>query len=427
MPPITLKDRAWLLPQGGDYQWHAKSRGACVWPFKRCPPRSGAGAGATGCAGGLPVIWGPGHTPGKLTINGDLTLGPNSRLNLEIAGLTTPGVDYDRLDVTGTVTLGGTLRVSDINGFTPGGSDKIMPITAGSITGKFDSTNAQVNYSNTSLTVAALPSPLVQLLNISTRMRVLSGENVLIAGFIITGNDPKKVIIRGIGPSLTDIGVQGALSNPMLELHQGPATLATNDNWKTKSNGTSQQAEIEAATIPPTNDMESALVATLNPGAYTAILAGSGGETGIGLVEVYDLAQAADSQIANISTRGFVDTNDNVMIGGIIAGPNNGLPSRILIRAIGPSLQNAGVATPVGNPTLELRDVNGGLLASDDDWKMRSDGSSQQAEIEFTTVPPINDLESAVVPSVTPGNYTAIVRGKNNSTGVGLVEVYNLQ
>jgi hypothetical protein len=258
------------------------------------------------------------------------------------------------------------------------------------------------------------------LLNISTRMRVLTGEQVLIGGFIITGTDPKNVIIRGIGPSLNGVGV--TLVDPTLELHQGGTTLTTNDNWKINDqSGQSQQAEIEATTIPPSNDLESAILTTLSPGAYTAILAGKNGGTGVGVVEVYDLAHAANSQLANISTRGFVDTGDNVMIGGFIVG--GGTPN-VIVLALGPSVPVEGA---LADPTLELHDVNGATIATNDNWKINDQtGLSQQAAIEATTVPPTNDLESALVQTLTPGNYTAIVRGKNNTTGVGLVAAYNL-
>jgi hypothetical protein len=269
--------------------------------------------------------------------------------------------------------------------------------------------------------------PTLRLLNISTRMRVLTGEQVLIAGFIITGTDPKTVIIRGIGPSLNGVGV--TLSDPTLELHQGSTTVATNDNWKTRSDGTSQQAEIEATTIPPTNDLESAILMTLSPGAYTAILSGKNGGTGVGLVEVYDLAPAANSQLANISTRGFVDTGDNVMIGGLIVGGGSmGGNARVLVRAIGPSLSNSGVQGALQDPTLELHDGNGTTTATNDNWKINEQTQqSQEAEVRATMLPPSNDLESAIVTTLSPGPYTAIVRGKNHSTGIGLVEVYNLQ
>jgi hypothetical protein len=267
--------------------------------------------------------------------------------------------------------------------------------------------------------------PAPQLLNISTRAHVLTNEQVLIAGFIINGTDPKKVMIRGIGPSLNGVGV--TLSDPTLELHQGNTTLTTNDNWKTKSDGTNQQAEIEATTIPPANDLESAIVMTLSPGTYSAILAGKNGGTGVGVVEVYDLGQAANSRLGNISTRGFVDTGDNVMIGGlIVAGGNVGASAKVLVRAIGPSLGSSGVQGPLQDPTLELHNASGTTVASNDNWKTKPDGNSQQAEIEATTLAPTNDLESALVQTLPPGNYTAIVRGKNNTTGVGLIETYNL-
>jgi hypothetical protein len=273
--------------------------------------------------------------------------------------------------------------------------------------------------------VRVAPPPL-SLLNISTRARVLTNERVLIAGFIISGTDPKRVILRGIGPSLNS--VSGVLSDPVLELHQGNTTLATNDDWKTRSDGTSQQAEVEATTIPPTNDLESAIVTTLNPGSYTAVLAGKNGGTGIGVVEVYDLAQAANSQLANISTRGFVDTNDNVMIGGlIVGGANADGKATVLVRALGPSLVSSGIQGALADPTLELHDSNGGTLATNDNWKINDQTQqSQESAIRATTIPPSNDLESAIVVTLSPGPYTAVVRGKNASTGVALVEVYNL-
>jgi hypothetical protein len=272
-----------------------------------------------------------------------------------------------------------------------------------------------------------LVTPVSQLLNISTRMRVLTADNVLIGGFIITGCDAKKVIIRGIGPSLNGVGV--TLSDPTLELHQGSTTLATNDNWKINDQtGQSQEADIRATTIPPTNDLESAIVMTLSPGAYTAILAGKTGGTGVGVVEVYDLAQAANSRLANISTRGFVDTGNNVMIGGLIVGNGSGGMAQVLVRALGPSLSGAGVTGALSDPTLELHDASGATLATNDNWKINDQtGQSQEADIRATTIPPTNDLESALVATLAPGNYTAIVRGKNNTTGVGLVEVYNIQ
>ncbi len=246
--------------------------------------------------------------------------------------------------------------------------------------------------------------------NISTRLRVETGDNVLIGGFIVTGTQPKRVILRAIGPSLP---LPGKLANPTLELVGPSGTIASNDNWRS-----SQEAEIIASTVPPTNDLESAIVATLpaNNIAYTAIVRGANGGTGVGLVEVYDLDSSVNSQLANISTRGFVQTGDNVMIGGIILVGNS--PRKVIVRAIGPSLPVTGKLT---DPTLELVDQNGALLAQNDNWR-----TSQEAEIIATTVPPANDLESAVVVTLSPSPHTAIVRGKNGTTGVGLVEVFAL-
>jgi hypothetical protein len=258
-------------------------------------------------------------------------------------------------------------------------------------------------------------------LNISTRLEVQTGEHVLIGGFIVTGTDPKRVIIRGIGPSLADVGVQGALADPILELHQPDGTVITNDNWKINDQTQqSQEAEIRATTIPPKDDLESALVATLAPGAYTVILAGKNQTTGIGVVEVYDLAQSANSKLANISSRGFVASGDNVMIGGFIVGAGNG-GAKVIVRAIGPSLTQSGVSSALPDPTLELHDGNGVQIGSNDNWK-----ENRQA-IEATGLPPSNDFESALVAILPSGAYTAIVAGKGGNSGVALVEVYNLR
>jgi hypothetical protein len=248
--------------------------------------------------------------------------------------------------------------------------------------------------------------------NISTRLRVESGDNVLIGGFIVTGTQRKTILLRAIAPSLP---VTGALANPLLELHNGTgATIFTNDNWKA-----TQRSEIEATTIPPTNDLESAIVASLpaSNSRYTAIVRGVNGGTGVALVEAYDLDRSADSKLANISTRGLVQTGENVMIGGFIVLDGN---QKVIVRAIGPSLPVAGA---LQDPTLELHNSNGAVLQSNDNWKI----GGQQAEIIATTVPPTNDRESAVVRTLAPGNYTAVVRGVNNTIGVALVEVFALQ
>jgi hypothetical protein len=255
-----------------------------------------------------------------------------------------------------------------------------------------------------------------RMVNISTRADVLSADSVAIGGFIVTGTVPKKVIIRGIGPSLSGSGVNGALADPTLELNHSGTVLATNDNWRE-----TQESEIQATGIPPTNDLESAIVRTLDPGSYTAVLRGKNNGTGVGLVEVYDLEASADARLANISTRAVVEAGDNVLIGGIIGGGNGAQP-KVLIRAIGPSLTASGVPNALQDPLLELHDNNGALIASNDDWQ-----SDHQAEIEATGVAPTNIHESAILATLLPTNYTAIVKGVNNSAGVALVEVYHLQ
>ena len=253
-----------------------------------------------------------------------------------------------------------------------------------------------------------------QLLNIATRLNAQTGEKVGIGGFIITGNAPKKVILRGIGSSL--VGLTPLLADPTLELH-GPdgSLIRANDNWKD-----SQQTAIEDSTIAPTDDLEAAIVATLAPGSYTAILSGKNGTSGIGVVEMYDLDTASDSQLANISTRGFVQTDGNVMIGGFIFG-NGGDAESVLIRALGPSL--SAVSNSLTDPVLDVYDSEGTLVISDDNWQ---DDAGQAALIRGTGAEPTQPLESALVTILAPGSYTAIVSGKNGGTGVGLVEIYHL-
>jgi uncharacterized delta-60 repeat protein len=254
-------------------------------------------------------------------------------------------------------------------------------------------------------------------LNISTRMRVETGENVLIGGFIITGNTPKKVIIRGMGPSLSALGVPGALENPTLELRgAGAVLLASNDDWRQ-----TQETEIQNSGLAPQNNLESAIIATLAPGQYTAIVAGNGGTTGAGLLEIYDLSPASDSELANISTRGLVQTGNDVMIGGFILGNSSGV-TRVVIRALGPSLTALGISGALQDPTLDLFDGNGAKVQSNDNWK-----DTHQAEIQATGIPPGHDKESAIVAYLPAGNHTAVVSGKGGTTGVGLVEVYNVK
>ncbi|HSH39568.1 MAG TPA: hypothetical protein VK993_12355 [Chthoniobacterales bacterium] len=263
----------------------------------------------------------------------------------------------------------------------------------------------------------AVTTGSTQLLNISTRAQVQQGDNVLIGGFIIGGTDQKRVLLRAIGPSLGDNGVQGALQNPTLELFRGTSSIASNDNWKD-----SQRPEIEETGIPPSHDAESAIVRTLGPGNYTAVVRGVNNDSGVALVEAYDVNQAAASRLLNISTRAVVQTQQNALIGGVIVGGSAGSTGQVLIRAIGPSLVAAGITNALQDPTLELLDGNGSSIAANDDWRQ-----TQQSEIAATGLQPSDNRESAILRSLSPGNYTAIVRGKSESSGVGLVEVYKLE
>jgi hypothetical protein len=454
----------------------------------------------------------PGNSPGVLTIEGSYEQDAGGGYSAEIGGTNAGG--FDQISVTGAATLGGSLSVRLVNGFTPTVGQTFRIVNAASVSGAFasisepsqagisltsDATGVivmitsvvagapfissattahaapgapfsyQITATNnpTSFGATNLPAGLTvnnstglisgtpanagtlivpinannaagsgqadliievtgavatptQLLNIATRMRVQTGENVLIGGFIITGTDPKRVIIRGIGPSLAQFFTD-ALADPTLELYQGNTLLVMNDNWKIRADGSSQQAEIEATGIPPTNDLESAIVQTLTPASYTAILRGKNNTTGIGVVEAYDLDQAANSKLANISTRGFVDTGDNVMIGGLIIGPAGGGSATVVVRAIGPSLSNFGISGALQDPTLDLVDSNGVVIRSNDNWR-----DSQEAEIIATGLQPSDDRESALIQMPAPGSYTAIVRGVGGTTGVGLVEVYLL-
>jgi hypothetical protein len=252
--------------------------------------------------------------------------------------------------------------------------------------------------------------PTRNLLNISTRGRVEAGENAMIGGFIVQGPDLKKLLIRGIGPSLP---LTGALSDPILDLYDSSGKLmASNDNW------TSKRLDIIGSQLAPSSEREAAILMTLQAGAYTTVIRDVNGQPGLALVEVYDL-DPKDSLLANISTRGKVETADNVMIGGFIIGGAD--PTQMLVRAIGPSLAANGVAQPLADPVLELHDGNGDLISTNDDWR-----STQQSDITATGLAPASDNESAILVTLDPGSYTAIVRGQNSTTGVALVEVYDL-
>ncbi len=259
-------------------------------------------------------------------------------------------------------------------------------------------------------------TPPGKAVNLATRVFVDTGERVAIAGFIVTGTVSKKVLIRGIGPSLAANGVPTPLANPTLTLFDGAGNVVmTNDDWKNSPDA----AEIMSTGIAPKNDFESAIIASLAPGNYSASLAGKNAGIGNGLVEVYDLASGSSSTLGNVSTRGFVGAGDNAMIGGFIIG--SGDNPIVVLRALGPTLSAAGVANPLLDPTIELHDQNGAVIAFNDNWK---DGQSQS--VIATQLAPGDDREAVIVAFTPPGNYTAVVRGKADTTGVALVEAYRL-
>ena len=325
------------------------------------------------------------------------------------SGATHDPANDQQIDATGAFgdTTSRVYNLGDVNAASAG--------TTGS-SFEMDSFGAVMRFISTPN--APAPAPPHTLLNSATRMRVGSGDDVLIGGFIIRGGS-KKVILRAIGPSLANAGVPGTLADPTLELH-GPAgeLIASNDNWVTSP----QKQAISDSGIAPSDDREAAIVATLAEGSYTAVVAGVGGSTGVGLVEIYDLDQSAAGRLLNLATRGRVEGGDNVMIAGLIIGGTEN--TRVIVRALGPSLATLNPPVPgaLPDPLLELRDSQANLLESNDDWV----NSPHKQEITDSTLAPPNDKESAVIGALPPGNYTAIVRGVNGATGIGLVELYDL-
>ena len=311
----------------------------------------------------------------------------------------------------GQMSAAATFNITDVAEPTPTPSATPTPTATATATPTPSAT------ASPSPTATPAGTPTARPVNISTRARVETGDGVLIAGTIITGNEPKRVMIRAIGPSLTDEGIADALQDPVLQLYGANGALITeNDNWKD-----SQQAEIEATPLEPTDDRESAIIATLDPNAYTAVVTGRNGTSGVALAEIYDLNRAADSRLANISTRGRVGTGESVIIGGFMLGGSSEDGS-VTVRGLGPSLATAGIANTLADPTLELRDANGTLVLANDNWQ---DDPAQAAEISATGIPPQNALESAITATLPPGDYTAILAGNNGTSGVGLVEIYD--
>jgi hypothetical protein len=356
---------------------------------------------------------------------------------LRIGGVTAPFTDVFRVKVDGATVQsitepsvaepGYTLHSVNLSAYADGNPHTILfqyDTPSGGGTANFSVDDITLDLV-CALSVPTLTAPRTQLANISTRIMVGRGDDVLIGGFIVTGTQAKKVMLRAIGPSLTPFGISGALADPTLEFHgNGGALIASNDNWQTTQIGgtitSSQVSEIQNSGLAPTSAMESAVIATVAPGAYTAILRGKNDTTGVAVVEAYDLAPMVDAKLANISTRGFVQTGNDILIGGLIVAGNG--PATTVVRALGPSLGQAGIANPLQDPTLELHDGNGTLTNFNDNWV----DNGQLTSIQATGLAPANNLESALLTTLSPGAYTAVVRGKNDSTGIALVEAYNL-
>ncbi len=250
-------------------------------------------------------------------------------------------------------------------------------------------------------------------------MRVEGGDGVVIGGFIITGDVSKKIIVRGVGPSLVDSGLTDVIDDPTLQLFGTGGQIAFNDDWRDL-----QESDIADTQLQPSDNREPAIIATLSPAAYTAIVSGKNGQTGVGLLEIYDLNAPLGSRLANLSTRGSVQTQENVMIGGFILGGTITQPAKVVVRAIGPSLSGSGITNPLPNPTLELFDGNGLSVGFNDNWQ---DDAAQALELQNLNIAPTAAAESAIVAILPPGPYTAVVAGQSGSTGVGLIEVYDVQ
>jgi len=260
------------------------------------------------------------------------------------------------------------------------------------------------------------PTPAAQTINLSTRMRVLTDDNAGIGGFIITGSAPKHILVRAIGPSLTRFNIPNPLLDPVLELHSPSSPTITNDNWRD-----TQETAIQGTGLAPTDNAESAIDATLAPGSYTAVVRGQGNTSGVALIELYDLNQAASSRLGNISTRAFVNTGGDIVIAGFTLG-NHAANDRIVVRGLGPSLAAFGLSPVLADPVLELRDSDGNLLFSNDNWM---DDLANALELNSNGFAPHDQKEAAIAITLPPGAYTALLSGVDNGTGIGLVEVYD--
>jgi len=376
---------------------------------------------------------GPNDSPSHVTPNdsGDADTGPNNLQNFPVltsvangGGMTTISGRINSVankqyrieffsndDIDGSGYGEGQNFIGFVNATTNGSGDASFSKSLSQIgAGKRVTATATDPTGNTSEFSGAIG----QLLNVSTRMEVLTANSVLIGGFIVGGSGNIEILLRALGPTLGQLGVAGFLGDPILELHDGSGGLImSNDNWKD-----SQQAAISATGKAPPDNAESAILHTFAPGNYTAIVRGKNQTTGVGLVEAYDLDEATGVTLTNISTRGFVETGNNVMIGGFISG--NGI-ARVIVRALGPTLMAFNVPNVLDDPVLDVRDGQGNQLATNDNW-----ADTQMAEIQASGFAPPNAKESAVIIVRPPGNTTAIVTGKNGTTGNALVEAYIL-
>lgn len=328
------------------------------------------------------------------------------------AGLITIAIARDKVGNPQTGDLIGGISVRTYADST----NKVRSTNAIDTTGNANANDETAN----AATYAVMGPQSARLQNISTRAQVGSAEKVLIGGFIITGTDAKRVVVRGRGPSLSVFGIADPVHDPIIELYNsasGPGAIATNDDWQQ-----TQKTEIEGTGLAPESPLESAIVQTLAPGAYTVILRDKDMSAArLGIVEVFDVAPAANSQLGNLSSRGFVGTGDNVLIGGVIVGPASTGSSNVLVRSLGPSLGAFGVSGALPDPMLRLVDQNGTQIASNDDWRTNEAAIQAQAP----TLAPMRNEEPALISSLAPGQYTAIVEGKN-ATGVATVEIYAL-
>ena len=378
------------------------------------------GADSTFTATSIPVPMPPIVVTGAAASIADTTATLNGTVN-PAGSDTTYQFEYGLTTAYGSTTP----ATSAGNGFTA------VPVSA-ALTGlspetmyhfRLTATNADgtANGEDASFTTGSSEPPADRAQNLSTRVDVETGDNAGIGGFIITGTDPKLVVIRGIGPTLADLGLDGTLADPVVELHDSTgAIIATNDNWM--DNSSEDQTTLIENGLDPRHDSEAAIVKTLDPGLYTAILTGKDDGTGVGLVEIYSLDDPSlTGELANLSTRGLVGTDANVMIGGVIIGPAGGADASVVVRAIGPSLP---VPNPLLDPVLELFNGDGDLIKTNDNWMENS--AEDQATLTDDGLAPTNDLESAIVADLIAGLYTAIVSGKDATTGVGLVEIYHV-